>query len=1175
MKPRHIVTLTGFCLALMAFTSIAFAQGSGTIQGTVTDPTGAVIPQAAITAVNVNTGVETARVTTAAGLYVLSPLAPGEYTVKVSAVGFQTVTREHLVVEALATIGLNIEMKVGSANEQVTVEAVAPTLHTEDVVLGQTMQNNVYNSLPLAMGGGFGGGVPRDPTQFIALAPGVAAVVTQSAGPSYTSFNGAQQETNGLYLEGMNLTFANQQGDTRPLALGVSVEAIEQFQVEVNGQKAQYQGQGFHNYQLKSGTNQFHGAAYEYFRNTTLDARGFFSAFVPPDRQNEFGGNFGGPIKKNRVFFFGNYTGYYYNTATAPIFITLPPLAARNGDFSGFAPIYDPGTQTCNGAICSKQIFPNNTIPANRISPVSKSFQSYLPTPTTGNITNNYLASLPRAIHNNNTTDKVDVNLSDKDRFYGVFVRGKWATDYTGNLTATGTALPLPYTSSPGIVNEITTIGQLHHTHVFTPAFISNLSVGATRLWIPIFSTTADGNYVQKAGLTGLPTNGFAGSAFPTINFNGVNAPSNWGGAPFDEAQTNYVLQDNFQWVRGKHVLGFGAQLQFTQNNDARPSKGSSSTFSFSNNETAGFSPTGTLQATQGNAYASYLLGAVNSATITNNNVVWAGHRYRDYSFYFQDDWKITSKISLNLGLRWDVYRPYREQYDRFSYLDPNKPNPAAAGRLGALVYGGNDGPDACHCRTTINTHYRNFQPRAGIAYAIDSKTVLRTSFNMAYTHGSAGIGGNGATGPGRTGYNLPASYSSAITGQPAFNWDAGVPAVAPPAYLTSGFGVGFTTSTPTGALSPTYVDPELSGRPPYYINWAFGLQRELPGSMTVGATYSASVGHFLPRDGDLGIWTNSMLPRYLVLGALLGAQATPANLAAAQAIVPGIALPFANYQGTISQMLKPFPQYSGLTCYSCDLGNSTYHSLQVTLNRRFAQGLTTQISYTLSKEIDNLPSGGQLGTAGGTRDPYNGVLDRALGVIHRPHLFRGSFLYLLPFGKGRLGGHNAVVRALAGGWSISGLITFNSGPPLSITGSGCTVTGVASTCIASYNPSFSGDVRTNGAYGSGNALQPGAVSYLDKRAFVNPAPYTFGDLPRSAPFGLAAQGILNEDISVRREVPIRERLKFAIGLDVFNVTNSVYFAAPGTNIDSANFGQVQTASNSPRKLQINARITF
>src|SRR6185295_16913856 len=209
-------------LIALSLTAAAFAQGSGTIQGTITDSSGAIIPGATVIARNVNTGVETTRQTTAAGLYVLAPLTPGEYTIKASAVGFQTISNDHIIVEALATIGLNLELKVGSASEQVTVEATASTLRTEDVVLGQTMQNNVYNSLPLAMGGGFGGGVPRDPTQFIALAPGVAAVVTQSAGPSYTSFNGAQQETNGLYLEGMNLTFANQQGDTRPLELGVS-----------------------------------------------------------------------------------------------------------------------------------------------------------------------------------------------------------------------------------------------------------------------------------------------------------------------------------------------------------------------------------------------------------------------------------------------------------------------------------------------------------------------------------------------------------------------------------------------------------------------------------------------------------------------------------------------------------------------------------------------------------------------------------------------------------------------------------------------------------------------------------------------------------------------------------------------------------------------------------------
>jgi hypothetical protein len=283
------------------FLSIAvttLGQGGGTIQETVTDPSGAVVPQATIAARNGATGVETTRATTAAGLYVLSPLPPGEYTLRAAAAGFQTLTQEHIVVDALATLGVDLTLRVGEASQEMTVESRAAALSTEDVTLGQTVQNQVYDALPLAMGNG----APRDPTQFIALAPGVSSVVTLSAGTSYTSFNGAQQSTNGFYLEGIAMTL-DAQGDTRPISYGISVEAVDQFQVEVNGEKAQYQGQGFHNYQLKSGTNHFHGAAYEYFRNTDLDARGFFSPFVPLDRQNEFGGNVGGPVKKEKLFF--------------------------------------------------------------------------------------------------------------------------------------------------------------------------------------------------------------------------------------------------------------------------------------------------------------------------------------------------------------------------------------------------------------------------------------------------------------------------------------------------------------------------------------------------------------------------------------------------------------------------------------------------------------------------------------------------------------------------------------------------------------------------------------------------------------------------------------------------------------------------------------------------------
>ncbi len=263
-----------FCLLaalLCAATASGQVAGSGTVQGTVTDPTGAVVVNATVTATNVETGVETSRNTTDAGFFVLTPLQPGEYTVTVKAEGFQTLTQQRVEVIALGTVGLNPKLQLGTANQSIVVTDAPPVLHTDDATMGATMENQLYAALPLAMNG-----VPRDPTQFIALVPGVNGAVTQAAGPTYAAFNGGQTYHNEVYLEGMPLTSAGTQGDTRYLAFAVSVDAVDQFQVETSGAKAQYEGQGVENYVMKSGTNSFHGSAFEYFRNTLLDARGFF-----------------------------------------------------------------------------------------------------------------------------------------------------------------------------------------------------------------------------------------------------------------------------------------------------------------------------------------------------------------------------------------------------------------------------------------------------------------------------------------------------------------------------------------------------------------------------------------------------------------------------------------------------------------------------------------------------------------------------------------------------------------------------------------------------------------------------------------------------------------------------------------------------------------------------------
>ncbi|QNI35833.1 TonB-dependent receptor [Edaphobacter albus] len=1155
-----------FLLLGLAGANIASAQSSGTITGTVTDASGAIVPKATVTARSASTGVETTRITNDSGVYVLV-VPPGDYRVKGGAQGFQSIAHERITVDALASISLDFSLTTGSTTDEVTVTSASDGIQTENASLGTTLRNEVYAALPLAMSQG----VPRDPTSFIGLAPGVASVVLQSAGPSYTSFNGGQQEVNGLYFEGLPISFPNQQGDTRPIALAVSVDAVNQFQVEINGQKAEWQGQGFHNYVIKSGADQFHGSIFEFFRNTALDSRNYFASFVPPDHQNEFGGNISGPLKRGKIWFFGNVDAYVFNTATAPTLLSIPSLAQRAGDFSALpTPIYDPATQTCTGSVCTKTQFPGNIIPASRISAVSQSLASYLPNPTGPGFINNYVNPLSRSITNKNTTERVDVNLTENHRFYGVFAYGTWRTDYTGNLTPTGTALPLPYTQTPGIVIEKPLIVQLHDTYTFSPSLLNTFGIGATRLSIPILSVTADGAYPQKAGLNGLPGNGQAALGFPGINFSGPNAHNNWAGTgPFNEWENSYTVQDSIDWVHGSHIFRFGGTYQNLQDNRANPASGSSASFTFSNNVTAGFSPTGTLLSTTGNAYASYLLGGPDSASIVNNTVVETGSRFQNFSLFAQDDWKVTPKLTLNLGVRWDVYFPFNEQHGRFSFMDPTLPNPAAGGIPGALVYG----------KQLVPTHWNNVQPRIGLAYSLDDKTVIRAGFLITNTMGTLGLGGNGPNGPGQNGFNPPSGIATSVTGQPVFYWQNGVVLPQTPfPTLSPGFGAGNSTVNPTGAIAPPALIPDIAGKSPEHINWSFGFQRQLPGSLTFGLTYSASVAHFLPRFTAVGMFSNSMPIKYLALGSLLNSQATPSNIALAQAQFPEIAMPFSNFKGTIATMLAPFPQYAsptsgGITCYSCNFASSNYNSMQVTVSRRLSDGITTQFAYTWAKEIDNINgTASQLGAVtGGTRNPYDQKLDRGLGLIDHRHNLHWTGLYQLPFGKGRLGGSNPILRKVIGGWSVTGIFSFVTGMPMGVTGNGCQTPGIVSTCMVNINPNFVGNIYTAPVGSSLNR----SFSYINKSAFSNPAPYTFGNVPRSAPFGLTAPTNWEIDTTLRKTVPIRERAKFEFAADIFNLVNNVVFSAPQTNIDSSNFGTVTSTQNQARRIQLSARLSF
>jgi Carboxypeptidase regulatory-like domain/TonB dependent receptor len=1165
---RHVA----LCLLLVVVVMPALAQvgGTGSIEGTVTDPSGSVVAGAEVTATNVATGVETVRKTTDSGFFVLPLLPPGTYDMTIKASGFQSLTQQHVVVDALATVAVNPKLQIGASTQSITVVAEPTILKTDDVALGSSMQNEVYDALPLAMNG-----AARDPSAFAGLALGVSNYSTQPAGPSTGSFNGGQTYENEVYIEGLPLTSAGTESDTRNLAFGVSVEAVDQFQVETSGAKAMYEGQGVSNYVFKSGTNQFHGGVFEYFRNTDFDARGFFALTTPIEHQNEFGASIGGPIRKNVLFFFGNYDGYRFDSATAPGYQSIPTAAERTGDFSAFPQIiYDPTSATGTAV---RKPFANNAIPASRISSISQSFQSYLPAPTNGAIQNNYLATLPNLVNNDSTTDKVDYNIADKHRVFGLFSYGQYRNPIVGSLAPiTTSTLPVPYTDGRGVI-EHATLAQIHDNYTITPSLVNQFSVSLSRLFIPLTSNTASGNYPTKAGLTGLPP-GIANTGFPDITFSGNNAPVSWDGTnshAFNEAQNTYDVQDNILWTKGKHSLTFGFQWQALEDNENTPLTGTQAGFTFSNNETANFNSTGSLISTTGLGYAGFLLGAVDSSVVTQNSVAETGGRYKTYATYVQDDFKVSSRLTVNLGLRWDVWSPFTEVNNVMSFFNPTLANPLAGGIPGALQFAGS-GADSCHCSTPVKQHNLNFGPRLGLAYRVGEKTVIRASYGIFYAH-AGGVGGrtNGRQGLSQIGFNNSGSLSSAVTGQPAYNWTTGYPGnpLSPP-FFNPSYGIGFITaaagasvgSGPTTAQTLAYGDPNYGGKPPYYENWSFNIQHSLTQNLVLSAAYSASAGHWLPGAGVAGPFTNQIPEQYLPLGSLLTQTLSPTTLAKAQALFPNIAVPFPNFTGTIGQALKPFPQYNGLSDPWLDIGNSTYNALQISLNHRLSHGVTYMLNYTFSKELDDLA---------GVRDPNKDFLEKGPGAIDHPQVASATFVYQLPFGAGRnWNSSNKVLSSIISNWQFSGIFTFTSGAPLSITGT-CTGGGIIdAVCYPNYAAGFSGSVWQNGSIGSGGA-NIGSTPYLNKAAFVDPALYTAGNIARSAPLGLFVPHNADVDISVRREFHIREFVRLAFQADAFNINNAVHFAAPGTNIDTATFGIFSAMANQPRKLQFSARVSF
>jgi Carboxypeptidase regulatory-like domain/TonB dependent receptor len=900
---------------------------------------------------------------------------------------------------------------------------------------------------------------------------------------------------------------------------------------------------------------------------------------------------------------------------------------------------------------------PINVIPANQLSPITQYLQKFLPTPTIdtpGVIQNNYIGGIPSGYDNWLYSGRIDYVISQRQTLSMLLTGGnRHAVPYT----ATTANLPVPY-----LADTASIVGghwaDLEHTFILTPSLVNQFKFGFMNFGGPPVKNLTQGNPLYStvaAGISGLPV-GQASENFPINVFGGSNNQTQWAGPSTASTSVSetYTLKDNLQWVAGKHSVNGGFQYQWLENN-ASTADGASlpTTLIWSTNDTGNLSGS-SFAANTGYSYASFLLGAVGGSTTTPVTVTQQpfsvlGGRFHPFAVYVQDDYKVLPKLTLNIGMRWDYIPTYREAQDRWSFLNPSMTNPIT-GNPGALQFAGNRGVGfSCGCRTPNNDYFKNFGPRLGFEYAVNEKTVVRGGWGILYSHaGGTGGAGGAATGTGQAGFNSSASFADS-TAAPAFylnsnpgfsapNSNFGGPgfALAPPAAISAAseaIGTGFfvcsgqTTAPCNGGTgtsagngtSIAYPDPYLSGRAPEFSFFNFGMQREIVKDVTVTVNYVGSQTHFIAGAANIrGLQSGQLDPKYLVLGSNLTKAATAANIAAAQTAT-GITLPipYAGYtaaaalnsNATIAHMLTWMPQYSGTSDPWGNVANANYNAFQLSVAKRSSHGLTFNINYTYSKNIDD---------AGTQRSGYaipasanaTGVawapnrMDRSLSVNSQPQNLSVYGVYQIPLGKGHLGGGTFIGRALLSGWETSHIFQYSSGLPLALTATCSTTQNVGQgTCMPDKNPNFTGDVRQNGGWGQGvTAATLGTRSYIkgalqsvgagnglggtpcnaSSGPFCDSSNYTVGDLGRIAPYGLRGPGIYRLTSALHRTFDITERAKFIFGVDCQNVTNHVTFGNNssnnqiGVNVDSpAAFGTLAFASADPRAFQFSGRLTF
>lgn len=1136
---------------------------TGTVQGTVTDPSGGLVSGATVTVTNSGTNEKKELKTDSAGRYVVPFLTPGIYTVAVGAKGFNSTKADNVKIDVSQTRSVDFTLKVGAISEQVQVEAATTPLDTATATTGQVIDTRKVVDLPLN---------GRNPFSLATLVPGVNNV----GGASTPHIGGSRNAVNEEQLDGMTNILPENNVGNNVSAYTPIVDSVQEFSVQTNSLSAEYGrfGGGVINLVTKSGTNQWHGGLFEFSRNSILNANDFFANRAgqnkPDSNERQYGGTLGGPIEipkiydgHDRSFFFFGFQGD--NASTAGLATdTVPTAAFRNGDFSALGTtIYDPLTAHLDPATGNyiRDAFPGNLIPSTRFDPVAVKAMTYFPAPNAGlpgEQTNNFVAVGNSTSNDYKWDSRIDHNFTQN---WHMFLRLSHDFNDSLPLFDYGSDNPASQVGS-GVVSGGAWSVSMDHTITFSPTMVADFRYGFARSYV---TDTPLGAGFRPTSL-GLPQSLEDIAAQRVLEFprfalsNGAGLGNN-GYVNLIENPLAHDITGSLTKITSHHTIKFGGEwrkmfINFLQ-------------YGYPDGQ-FNFDQTWTQQVLNqsngtGSPYASFLLGLANGGQMTHEPTAADQSTYM--ALYVQDDWKVTQKLTLNLGLRWDVDFPRTERYNRLSYWDPGLPSPiqgavpanacAYCGDLtGQMVFVGTSASK--YGRHQGPTQWKDFGPRFGFAYNPTSKMVVRGGFGISYA--PSALQAAGTTGaPGVQGFGSTTQLQSSFDNQQTVH-----------AYLNNPFPDGY--NLPLGAAGGPLTNIGLgigesffdSYRNPYSIEWNLNIQHQLPGQMTLEVGYIANRGVFLV-DGELGQPYSQLDPSYRTLGNQLLANVP--NPFYGVITTPGS--PLSQPTVSFNRLLRPYPQYDGVSSFRKPRADSFYNGIIVRLDKRFSNGLSFLVSFTGGKAMDNSAAAvSYLGPIGATRaDQYNDHLEWSVSPQDISKSLVGNFVYQLPFGKGRKFVNSAprIANLLVSGWEVNGILTFQTGTPIIIGG------------VVNQTGLFTADQRPDNNGHSAAISNPNIYRWFDTSVFSQPQPFTIGDTGRTLP-DVRNPGVSTADLSLFKNNYFgnENRYNLQFRIEAFNALNNPQFAGPNTSLQAGSaFGVITSTAIPSRVVQLAAKFNF